>query len=314
LKTTPKVTLTNPDSIVAKQIVIVQDSIFIDGSGGTGFLKYSIGGGTFTDKNTFGGLTNGSYTLTIKDDNGCTKSYPFKISALTVLIDDFKKITCFGEKNGELTLKGEGGVPPYQYSIDNGANFQATPVFNNLAAGTYSLVIKDNSNYTKSTNYKVSAPALLELAADKNGNDITLNAKGGTQPYTYTLDNGAAQNSNVFNAVPSGSHQFTVIDANACKTVLTIANVSAFDLVENLGVSIAPNPTSDIATIRFETSIENAIELTINDLQGRLLLKSIIPSHTNHYKINLSDLPNATYQVVLKNGEKIGVMKLVVLK
>jgi hypothetical protein len=54
--------------------------------------------------------------------------------------------------------------------------------------------------------------------------------------------------------------------------------------------------------------------LTVNDLQGRLLLKSIIPSHTNHYKINLSDLPNATYQVVLKNGEKIGVLKLVVLK
>ena len=42
--------------------------------------------------------------------------------------------------NGSLTLGAvTGGVAPYTYSVD-GSAFTATPVYNNLAAGTHTLM------------------------------------------------------------------------------------------------------------------------------------------------------------------------------
>jgi hypothetical protein len=50
--------------------------------------------------------------------------------------------------DGNITLKATGGYSPYQYSIDNGSNYQNSPLFNKLSAGTYTTKVEDSSGIT----------------------------------------------------------------------------------------------------------------------------------------------------------------------
>jgi hypothetical protein len=50
--------------------------------------------------------------------------------------------------DGNITLKATGGYSPYQYSIDNGSNYQNSPLFNKLSAGTYTTTLEDSSGIT----------------------------------------------------------------------------------------------------------------------------------------------------------------------
>ena len=50
-------------------------SLTINGSGGTGTLVYSIdGGANFQAANTFTGLSSGTYSIVVQDDNGCQEN------------------------------------------------------------------------------------------------------------------------------------------------------------------------------------------------------------------------------------------------
>lgn len=47
--------------------------------------------------------------------------------------------------DGVITIDINGGLAPYEYSIDGGVNFVSTSTFENLIAGTYMIVIRDAS-------------------------------------------------------------------------------------------------------------------------------------------------------------------------
>ncbi|MFN8298205.1 MAG: SprB repeat-containing protein [Chitinophagales bacterium] len=57
-------------------------------------------------------------------------------------------MACNGGNTGAITISATGGVPPFQYSIDNGATYQNSIPFNGLAAGSYDVVIRDNFGCT----------------------------------------------------------------------------------------------------------------------------------------------------------------------
>jgi hypothetical protein len=47
-------------------------------------------------------------------------------------------------KDGKITISANGGIPPYQYSIDGGITYGSSSVFNNLPPGTYYTRVKDS--------------------------------------------------------------------------------------------------------------------------------------------------------------------------
>jgi hypothetical protein len=52
--------------------------------------------------------------------------------------------SCFGYADGHIAIGApSGGVAPYEYSIDQGATYLASPVFDSIAAGDYRLVVRD---------------------------------------------------------------------------------------------------------------------------------------------------------------------------
>jgi gliding motility-associated-like protein len=90
------------------------------------------------------GLSVGNYAVTITDSNGCTTSGEIELTgpeefsiALSVSQPD-----CFDQHEGSLTVIQNGGVQPVMYSID-GVHYQASPSFNSLTQGTYTITALD---------------------------------------------------------------------------------------------------------------------------------------------------------------------------
>src|SRR5665647_2784324 len=65
--------------------------------------------------------------------------------------------TCVGGNTGTITATGIGGHAPFTYSLDAGA-FQGGATFSNLAAGSYTVNVKDNLDCTAFTTVTVNAP------------------------------------------------------------------------------------------------------------------------------------------------------------
>jgi len=76
----------------------------------------------------------------------------------------------------------------------------------------------------------LTQPAALTLSSSNTNIDckgastgsVTLNAGGGTAPYTYKIGTGSYRTSNIFSGLLAGSYSFTVQDANGCLQTLTV--------------------------------------------------------------------------------------------
>ena len=177
-----------------------KDSVFV--SGGTPGYTYSWtpapGAGSTTTSYTL--LVPGSYTVYIKDNNGCPDSMinvvPNKpgvvLSPLATTRD-----TCFGSSNGTATVSAAGGFPAYTYSWST-APSQTTVTATGLAAGTYTCTVTDSAHCVSTVVIPISQPPPVTLAPGPPaticiGACTTLSAigAGGTPGYTYVWTQGA---------------------------------------------------------------------------------------------------------------------------
>ena len=67
---------------------------------------------------------------------------------------------CYGEQNGSIASVATGGSGGYTYSID-GMDFHDQGTFDNLPAGTCSVVVKDLNNCIKTSTISVGQPAAI---------------------------------------------------------------------------------------------------------------------------------------------------------
>jgi len=122
-------------------------------SGGSGNFDYSVDGGTdWQASGDFTGLTPGTYVVVIRDADvpSCevVLDATFEISELPEITAsiDFSDVTCFGESDGSITISSlTGGSGNYEFTIDGGTTWQTDPLFENLAAGTYNVQVRDAS-------------------------------------------------------------------------------------------------------------------------------------------------------------------------
>lgn len=146
------------DAGVPDQIACLGDSALLDGTGSTlgGNLTYDWYldlSGLPVVNNQIQAMTTlaGTWYLVVTDQvNGCrdtsTVTIPadFLNQAALNLVDRY----C-GDQVVELHIDSvQGGVLPYSYSIDGGANMQIDPVFRNLGPGIYPVVVTDGKGCT----------------------------------------------------------------------------------------------------------------------------------------------------------------------
>jgi len=207
-------------------------SLTVTGIGGTAIYIYSIdGGATFQASGTFGSLSVGSYTVKVKDANGCTVNQVVTITEPAILlgatITSQTNVSCKGGATGSVTVAGTGGTAVYQYSKNGGTTYQATGTFGALMAGVYTIRVKDANGCTFDQPITITEPALAlgsSIVAQSNvlckggaTGSVTISGTGGTTAYQYSKNGGTTYKaSGTFGTLGAGVYTIRVKDANNC--------------------------------------------------------------------------------------------------
>jgi hypothetical protein len=111
----------------------------------TGGSTYAWSTGANTTSTSVTPTTTTTYTVTVTATNGCSATDAVIVTAdktVPTFSATQSNVTCFGLVNGTITINASNGTTPYQFSIDNGATFQSSNIFTNLAPNTYVIQVK----------------------------------------------------------------------------------------------------------------------------------------------------------------------------
>lgn len=118
---------------------------------------YKINSGTYQVNPSFINLAAGTYIITAKNAAGCTGATSVTISNFdcsSTFISVTGIISPANASNGSITITNPIGSN-YSYSL-NGSSFQTNPTFNTLAAGTYTVIAKNENGCTGSNVFEIT--------------------------------------------------------------------------------------------------------------------------------------------------------------
>lgn len=286
-------------------------SITITASGGTMPYTYTlVPGGTEVNDGIFNGLSAGTYTVEIDDVNNCgpITSSEFTINEpAPIAVDSVttQEILCNGDDNAEIHIYLSGGTPPYEYSIDDGANFSASGDFVGLAPGTYFLEVRDvNACSMAVDTLEFTEPPALntdnESKTDVNtcfgdaSGEITFAVSGGTPPIQYSIDGGLSwQDNGNYSNLTAGDYTVIAEDANGCQISSgTLSITQPDEITADITTTPARNETQlGSITISNASGGTGSLEYSISGLAG--------PFST---ETEYTDLEAGTYEVVIRDA------------
>jgi len=322
-------TITEPDSL---ELSVTAQHVDCYGSA-SGNLSSTSGGGTpaynflWSNGNTtdsISGLIAGTYTLTITDQQSCSKAASLEITepdSLSVSVSTSQALLCSGDNNGALNSSVSGGTTPYSYAWSTGATNAS---ISNLSTGTYTITLTDANGCTDQKTTLLAEPSAVVIQIDSvndvschglNDGAVHTQAVGGTSGYTYAWSNGDTLG--VATALDSGIHTLTITDANGCEadtsiavnsptaitTALTTQNISCFGLSDGTiqssvqggagGYSYAWNSGDTSATLINKPA--GTFVLTITDADGCNMTDSVVLTQPGDIEISLSAQNNLCF-------------------
>ncbi len=202
-------------------------------SGASPPFSYSLNDAPFSSQNNFSGLTAGSYTLRVRDANGCERTRTVVVTQpaapLNLAVSNLTHVLCHGRSTGGFTSSATGGTPPYTLFV-NGAT---APIgaFSQLSAGTYALLLRDaNGCFVRDTVLVHQPPPLTATTqifqvrcTGATDGRVVATAVGGVAPYLFALDDSTnLVADNEFTGLSVGPYRVFVRDANGCRTSVSI--------------------------------------------------------------------------------------------
>ena len=245
---------TQPDSIY---ITLDQDSItcfgesngmaFLDSiSGGTGDFTYSwdlfaiAQNPTNATNDTAVGLSNGTYAITVTDQNNCSTSVDIEVKEPDLLVIGsmiMDSVSCNGVSDGTASaigITGGNGIYNFSWADALGVDLlQDNDTAIGLSSGNYTIEIKDQNNCSISEDIEVKEPNQLTIDSIyqesvkcygfADGSAVITNVSGGTGfgynfTWTDSLGNNLSQDSSTAINLSAGLYNITVTDSDACST------------------------------------------------------------------------------------------------
>ncbi len=219
-------------------------TVNVTGSGATPPYSYAVNASAWQAASFFTGLSAGTITVKIRDNNGCELDTMVNLNqppALKITSADTTNPTCEGYKDGSVTLHSAGGTPPYTWSDDN-INFSASASFTALGEGSYTFILKDANGCTADTT--ITLTGLPHIFVDSTGiteplcygskdGIIVVAAGGGVSPFTYKLGAPSVVNTTgIFKGLGSAGYVVTITDSRNCikDTSLTMRQPDALSV------------------------------------------------------------------------------------
>ncbi|HYG53177.1 MAG TPA: choice-of-anchor L domain-containing protein, partial [Flavobacteriales bacterium] len=190
--------------------------------------------GTYGTSGNFSGLCAGSHIVTIVDNGFCVFTIPFMIAQPDSILYTpvTTNVSCNGSATGTISFTSvTGGNGVYQYSIDNGLTYQASPSFTGLVAGTYNLMVMDGNGCLGSHQVIITEPAPIAFTTNladltcyaNNSGFILISASGGTGALCYSITGGPPCTSGfTFTGLAAGTYTCYIEDAAGCSVTGTV--------------------------------------------------------------------------------------------
>ncbi len=189
-----------------------------------------VNGGTLQRENVIRALAANTYTVTIRDDNGCTQTGTAVVKQPALLTFSTMSSTpqsCAEIVDGTITLaKATGGTGARTYSL-NDIDYvpeASSMLFSNLTAGNYTLYVKDALQCKVSKPYGVAAKQVLSATFKiatpiscygQQDGAINMTPGGGTAPYTFLWSTNATTED--IADVGDGRYTVTLHDSKGCE-------------------------------------------------------------------------------------------------
>lgn len=226
-------------AVVNNQCTAVEGNFEIDVSLSTAGIapySFSINSGAFQTKTApfkLSNLSSGTYTIEVKDANGCGDIVSVTIESPIGLTPAITALPSCSNDDGIITVTGTGGSGNYTYAIspNAGSIILTDNVFSGVPSGTYTITITDSvTSCTTSIDLTLNAATPVSFATDvtdvtcNGGADgmltVNLPTSNDNPIYAYEIIAGpvtrASQASKVFTDLPAGSYTVQVTSGRAC--------------------------------------------------------------------------------------------------
>lgn len=201
-------------------------------SGGTPDYEYNWQNSGFGPDNTLSNISQGDYSLIIRDQNNCETEMLLPVRELELVLDPMAEAitppSCFGFSDGIIEIDIGNGLPAYSYNFNDGNGFVSSNVKSNLTAGTYTVNVQDANLCRGEFQFQVEDHPPLELGFDPtdvscfglSDGAVTAIPNGGVGDYSYSWGNNV--NTAGQDGLPAGNYVVTVLDGNGCEINGTI--------------------------------------------------------------------------------------------
>ncbi|MFN5293567.1 MAG: beta strand repeat-containing protein, partial [Flavobacteriia bacterium] len=204
--------------------------------GSNGFINLTVNGGaspyTYVWSNggsiqDIGGLSQGTYSVTITDVNNCVATASAIVTqpnSAVLVTETNVDLLCVGYATGSVNATASGGTAPYTYTWTGPGGFTSSNEdLSGLTIGNYTLIVSDANNCTDTVVATINNPvdglniaSIVTNVSCYDGADgaIDLTISGGTPGYVTLWSNGL-QLQDLSN-LTDGSYTVTVTDNAGC--------------------------------------------------------------------------------------------------
>ena len=243
----------------------------------------------------------GTYTVTITDANGCTATDVATVTQPTAITiaTGMTQATC-GQADGSANANATGGTGAFTYQWINGP---AGAVYNNIAAGTYSVIATDANGCADTAAVTVTNLNGVLLAScgitdvscfGLSDGSANVCASQGNPGYTYSWSPNVSATANATN-IPAGNYVVTVTDAIGCIATVTVV------VTEPPQLTLSATATPSVVCAGNSTQLSavpggGSPGYTVGWLPGPLAgnTVNITPSVTTTYTVAVTDANGCT--------------------
>ena len=342
-KTTTLATLSGPSSALTASTTITNQikcgsgqtgSFMVTAAGGWGNYEYRLTVGTptpaahsvygnYSSTSVFEGLVSETYTVWVKDQNGCETSVtqvmspPAPIAATVTKTD----VNCFSERGGSITVSGTtGGSGNYTYELweVGGAQIygaQTSTTFTGLDAREYNVKIVDGWNCDLTIPVTIDEPQEIKVTASivspttclQTQATIQVTATGGSGGYQYQLGGTITYTTSNLFTLPPGTYEFYVKDAKRCLSVASnkveVVAVQTVSLTVNTADAVVKCNGEATARITFSaTGGVGGYQYSLHQGSVTATAMTISATQINATDWAFSGLATGTYFVKVKSG------------
>jgi hypothetical protein len=295
-------------------------------TGVTGEYPYTYLWGNGQTGTTITGLTAGTYSLTVTDNAGCSKTKVATVNlADTLSVGSITGTTpsCFAS-DGSVTLTITGGTGPFFYSGSNGSTlitYATSVTFTGFSPGNATIIVTDATLCTLNASTYLQSPGGFSIIGINTTNSVC-SSEGGTatidvlgeSPFTFTLIYPDTSTQSITQVSPSisysnlsaGTYTIQITNSNSCQYSenFTIASTNKFNLTTSLtGTSCGLN--NGICYLEVGSGYTGVLDMILTKNNSPVIQYIDVPQTA----VTFNNLSSGIYRLQVRDTDNCSVFK-----